>query len=191
MAKINRSDVNAIRIGHWATFMIMSNMNLCYRSNDETNSNEYALTGNPKSFYPLSTMNIRGSNKIDESYLFNSGYNTSVNNKTYNIVPDVPYINTLFSNRIMYSDISVDNSFKNGYRVFQGLDYKDLTSQYGSITKLYEFQSQLIIVFENGVGLLPVNERTLITSSSGGDVFIESPNVINKVIKVVTVEIPN
>lgn len=66
----------------------------------------------------------------------------------------------------MYSDISVDNSFKNGYRVFQGLDYKDLTSQYGSITKLYEFQSQLIIVFENGVGLLPVNERTLITSSS-------------------------
>lgn len=186
MAKINRSDVNAIRIGHWATFMIMSNMNLCYRSNDETNSNEYALTGNPKSFYPLSTMNIRGSNKIDESYLFNAGYNTSVNNKTYNIVPDVPYINTLFSNRIMYSDISVDNSFKNGYRVFQGLDYKDLTSQYGSITKLYEFQSQLIIVFENGVGLLPVNERTLITSSSGGDVFIESPNVINKVIKVLS-----
>ena len=39
----------------------------------------------------------------------------------------------------MYSDISVDNSFKNGYRVFQGLTYQDLSSQYGSIVKLIEF----------------------------------------------------
>ena len=86
----------------------------------------------------------------------------------------------------MYSDISVDNSFKNGYRVFQGLTYKDITSQYGSIVKITELQGALIIVFENGVGMLPVNERTLITSGDGGDVYIESPNVINKVIRVLS-----
>ena len=83
----------------------------------------------------------------------------------------------------MYSDVSVDNSFKNGYRVFQGLTYQDISSQYGSIVKLIEFQSVLIIVFENGVAMLPVNERTLITNAEGGDVYINSPNVINKVIK--------
>lgn len=186
IAKINRSDINAVRIGHWVTFMICSNINLCYRTIDETNSNEYALTGNPKSFYPLSTLNIRGSGKIADSYLYNSGYNSSLNYKAYQIVPDVPYINTIFSNRIMYSDISVDNSFKNGYRVFQGLTYKDITSQYGSIVKITELQGALIIVFENGVGMLPVNERTLITSGDGGDVYIESPNVINKVIRVLS-----
>ena len=183
LAKINRSDINAVRIGHWATFMLMSNINFCYRTIDDSNSNEYALTGTPKSFYPLSTLNIRGSGKIQESYVYNSGYNSSVNSKTYHIVPDVPYINTIFSNRIMYSDISVDNSFKNGYRVFQGLTYQDLSSQYGSIVKLIEFQGALIIVFENGVSLLPVNERTLITNGEGGDVYINSPHVINKVMK--------
>ena len=183
LAKINRSDINAVRMGHWATFMLMSNINFCYRTIDDSNSNEYALTGTPKSFYPLSTLNIRGSGKIQESYVYNTGYNSSVNSKTYHIVPDVPYINTIFSNRIMYSDISVDNSFKNGYRVFQGLTYQDIASQYGSIVKLIEFQSVLIIVFENGVAMLPVNERTLITNAEGGDVYINSPNVINKVIK--------
>lgn len=118
LAKINRSDVNAVRIGHWATFMIMSNINMCYRTIDDSNSNEYALTGNPKSFFPYSNLNVRGSGKISDSYIYNLGYNTSVNSKMYHIVPDVPYINTIYSNRIMYSDISVDNSFKNGYRVF-------------------------------------------------------------------------
>lgn len=186
IAKINRSDVNAVRIGHWVTFMISSNINLCYRTIDDSNSGEYALTGNPKSFFPLSTLNIRGSGKIADSYLYNNGYNTSLNYKSYQIVPDVPYINTIFSNRIMYSDISVDNSFKNGYRVFQGLTYKDITSQYGAIVKITELQGSLIIVFENGVGMLPVNERTLITSGDGGDVYIESPNVINKVIRVLS-----
>lgn len=186
LAKINRSDVNAVRIGHWATFLVTSNINMCYRTIDDSNSNEYALTGNPKSFYPYSNLNVRGSGKISDSYVYNSGYNSSVNSKTYHIVPNVPYINTIFSNRIMYSDIGVDNSFKNGYRVFQGLTYKDLTSQYGSITKIIEMQGDLIIVFENGVGMLPVNERTLIAGSYGGDVFIDSPNVINKVIKVLS-----
>jgi hypothetical protein len=64
LAKINRSDINAVRMGHWATFMLMSNINFCYRTIDDSNSNEYALTGTPKSFYPLSTLNIRGSGKI-------------------------------------------------------------------------------------------------------------------------------
>ena len=41
----------------------------------------------------------------------------------------------------------------------------------------------MIIVFENGVSLLPVNERTLITNGEGGDVYINSPHVINKVMK--------
>lgn len=186
IAKINRADVNAVRIGHWVTFMVMSNINMCYRSIDATNSSEYALTGNPKSFYPLSTLNTRGTGKINESFMVNTGYDTSLNNKNYFIVPDVPYINNRYSNRILYSDISVDNSFKNGYRVFQGLTYKDLTSQYGAIVKVIEFQSVLIIVFENGVGMLPVNERTLITESSGGDIYVNSPNVINKVIKVLS-----
>jgi hypothetical protein len=34
--KINRGDVNAIKLGHWATFKILSNINLSLRDLDSS-----------------------------------------------------------------------------------------------------------------------------------------------------------
>jgi hypothetical protein len=36
----------------------------------------------------------------------------------------------------MFSNIQVDGDFKNAYRIFQGLSYKDIDRQYGAIVKL-------------------------------------------------------
>jgi hypothetical protein len=36
----------------------------------------------------------------------------------------------------MFSNVEVSSDFKNGYRIFQGLSYKDLDRQYGAIVKL-------------------------------------------------------
>ena len=179
--KINRADVNAVRIAHWVTFFISSNVNICYRSIDERNTNEYALTGHYRSFYPLSTLNDRGTNKISDSYVSNTGFNTNVSYKNYFKLPEVPAIKSIFSNRVMYSEPFITDAFKNGYRIFQGMNYEDITTQYGSINKIFEFQGSLIIVFENGVGKLSVNERALV-NSEGGDIFIDNSNVIqNKI----------
>jgi hypothetical protein len=36
----------------------------------------------------------------------------------------------------MFSNVEVSADFKNGYRIFQGLSYKDIDRQYGGIVKL-------------------------------------------------------
>jgi hypothetical protein len=61
----------------------------------------------------------------------------------------------------MYSDIHINDGYKNGFRVFQGTNYRDYTREYGEITKLISFESSLLCVFEHGIALIPVNERAL------------------------------
>jgi hypothetical protein len=92
--------------------------------------------GNDRSFYPLKSTNTFSSGKIPESFILNEGYNVSLSAKRYQIVPDIPYIKELFDTRIMFSNVQVEDSFQNAYRIFQGLSYKDLDRQYGAIVKL-------------------------------------------------------
>ena len=72
-------------------------------------------------------------------------------------MPDVPYIKNIFDNRIMFSTKHVNDAFQNGYRVFQGLSYQDITRQYGGITKVFNWQDNLLSIFENGIALLSIN----------------------------------
>ena len=72
-------------------------------------------------------------------------------------MPDVPYIKNWFGTRIMYSDIHINDAYKNGYRVFQGTHYRDYTREYGEIVKLVSLESNLLVVFEHGIGLLEIN----------------------------------
>jgi hypothetical protein len=94
------------------------------------------------------------------------------------LVPDVPYLQDKFTNRIAYSDISITNSFKNGFRIFKNGNYRDYNMEYGAITKIVEFFGNIICVFEHGIAKIPVNERAVAGSGSGGDVFINTSNVL-------------
>lgn len=179
IAKINRSDVNAIEIGHWVTFKLCSNINLAYRAVDETHSSENALTKKARAFYPYAAMSYTGENKIPESTVVNVGYNSTTSDKIYLSSPDVPYLKNIFDNRIMFSDIHISDAFRNGYRVFQGLDYKDVTRQYGAIVKMFDWKNNLLVVFENGVGMLPINERAMAGSGDGGGIFIRGLGVLS------------
>jgi len=176
IAKINRGDVNAVRIGHWATFKICSNINLAYRAIDESHTSEVELTGKNRSFFPLSAMSVRSESKIPDSTVVNVGYNSTTSDKSYFSTPDVPYLKNIFDNRIMFSDIHINDAFKNNYRVFQGLAYKDITRQYGAIVKMFEWRGNLMVVFENGVAMLQINERAL--AGSEGQIFIKGVGVL-------------
>jgi hypothetical protein len=182
IAKINRGDVNAVKIGHWATFKICSNINLAYRSNDETHSSEYALTGKQRSFFPISSMSPTGESKIPDSTLVNVGFNSTTSSKVYILEPDVPYIKNVFSNRIMYSEVHINDAFRNGYRVFKLDAYKDVTHAYGAITKILEWQNNLMVVFSDGVAMMPVNEKMVGAQGQGGNAFITSSGILPDIV---------
>jgi len=176
IAKINRADVNAIRIGHWATFKLCSNINMAYRSIDGSHTSEFELTGKSRSFYPLASRSVGPESKIPESTIVNVGYNSTTSEKEYIALPEVPYIKNEFDSRIMFSEIHINDAFRNGYRVFQGLAYKDITRQYGAIVKMFEWRKNLLIVFENGVGMLQINERALLGENS--DIAVRGAGVL-------------
>lgn len=183
---INLGDVNAIQMGMWVTFTVRSTNNLCIRAIDESNTDEQGMFGNYRTFYPYGPMSAEGAYKIPEALCVNKGFSKSVSERVNFEVPDVPAIKNDFTNRIAYSDIHVNDAFKNGYRVFKGTHYRDYPKTYGSITKLIELQGNLVCVFEHGVALIPVNERAVAGEGSGGNIYINTSNVLPENPKIIS-----
>ena len=57
----------------------------------------------------------------------------------------------------MFSDIHVNDAYKNGFRVLRTTNHKDYPMTYGSITKILELQNTLLVVFEHGIGLIKID----------------------------------
>lgn len=177
-SKINRPDVNAVPIGHWVTFKVCSSTNLAMRDVDFSRPEEEAIHKMKRSFYPLQSPNP--SNKLPESKVINLGISKTLGDKYYFEIPDVPFIKTNFSNRIYYSDILQESSFKNGNRVFKQQNYQDYTREYGALVSLIEWYGKLIAVMEHGVLMIPVNERAMMTNAQGENVYINTDTVLPK-----------
>ena len=175
-SKVNLGDINAIKLGSWITMRVRSTTNLCIRSLDESHINESSIMGNPRGFYPLQQATVEGSYKIANSYIVNDGFRSTTGIKENYTQPDVPYLKNNFENRIIYSEIAVNDAFKNGYRVFNFTNFRDYSREYGSIIKLVELHGNLLCVFEHGVTLIPINEKNLINGSR--EVFINSNNIL-------------
>ena len=158
-AKINLGDVNAVQLGLWLTFQVRSNYNLNVRTVDKSNIDEYLMCGNYRSYYPNYGQLALGSQKIPDSDQYNKGFSKSVSEKYYFEVPDVPYIKQEFQNRVVFSDIHINDAYKNGFRVLRTTSHKDYPMTYGSITKLVELKNSLLIVFEHGIGLVAINNN--------------------------------
>ena len=175
---VNRGDVNAVKMGHWITVKICSNVNLSIRSVDHSWASEEGITNKPRAFFPLYARNTSGENKVPESNVYNDGYSTTLSTKYNFEMPDVPAVKNVFVTRIMYSEIAINDAFRNGFRVFTLTNYRDYTLTYGALTRIVELKGSLIAVFEHGVCLIPVNERAIAGRGAGGNVFINTSNVL-------------
>ena len=177
-SEINLGDVNAVPLGMWLTFQLRSSNNLNIRTLDGSNVDETAMVGHPKGYFPHHPMSVEGVYKHSESQIYNKGFTKSVSERWNFETPDQPYIKNWYGTRIMYSDIHVNDAFKNGYRVFKGQNYRDYTREYGEIVKLVSLESNLLCVFEHGIALIPVNERAVAGQGAGGNVYINTSNVL-------------
>ena len=171
---INLGDVNAVQMGLWLTFQLRSSYNLNIRTIDKSNVDEYIMCGNYRSYYPNYGQLASGSQKIPDSAQYNKGFTKSVSEKYYFEVPDVPYIKQEFQNRIVFSDIHINDAYKNGFRVLRSMNHKDYPMTHGSITKLVELKNALLIVFEHGIGMVSINNQAEHSSQILSDLNIIS-----------------
>ena len=176
--KINLGDVNAIQMGQWITFTVRSTKNLNIRTIDESNTEEVLRFGQPRGFYPYHPLSARGAYKIPEALCYNKGFEKSVSERWNMEIPETPFYQNDFTNRISYSDIQITNGFQNSFRTFPGDNYYDYPKSYGSIIKLVEVSGSLLCVFEHAVCILPVKERTVAGEGAGGSVFINTDKVL-------------
>ena len=180
---INLGDVNAVQLGMWVTFRVRSSYNLNIRTLDSSNVDEKQMTGHARGYYPYAPMSVEGTYKIPESNIYNKGFSKSLSDRWNNLLPDVPYIKNWFGTRIMYSDIHINDAYKNGYRVFRKTRSVDYTREYGEITKLISLNSNLLIIFEHGIAVAPVNQTTVQQTSgqlvATSKVLPEAPTVIS------------
>lgn len=184
--KINRGDINAVKLGSWITIKVKSSYNLSIRSLDERYLEEKATMGRARGFYPLQQASAEGGYKIPNSYLINDGFGSTVGEKIYNTLPEAPYYNNQYQNRIVYSDVNINNSYKNNYRIFRSINMRDYTKQYGAITKMLEWYGDLICVFEHGIAYIPVKERMLVANGTGGGVFVTNNDVLPETPKILS-----
>lgn len=183
---INRGDVNAVELGSWITLKVLSNYNLSIRSLDPSYADEQALTGIQRGFYPLQPISSRGNTKIPQSEVINDAFGSTVGERTNSTLPDVPYIKNRYDTRIMYSDVTIGDAFRNGYRVFNFTHYRDYPKTYGGIMSLVELRGNIVCIFEHGIALIPVNERAVAGEGSGGNVFINTSNVLPENPKIIS-----
>ena len=184
--KIVRSDINAVKLGMWITFNVESSFNYALRSEDHSYVAEEALMGSPRSFYPRSALLDNGHNKMPDSYLYNDAYRATLGYKCYYALEDVNYLKNNFSNRIQYSAVSIQDSYKNNYRESYSTYYRDYSQEYGAITKLIGFEGYLLVIFEYAICIAVINERVLAGSGEGGPVFINTQNVLPEELTVIS-----
>ncbi|MBR2247237.1 MAG: hypothetical protein IJ880_09465 [Bacilli bacterium] len=175
---INLGDINAVQIGTWVTFRVRSSNNLNIRTLDASDITTTAMVGHPKGYYPYNGMYVEGNYKHADSQVYNKGFSKSLSERLNMELPDVPHIKNWFGTRIMYSDVHINDAYKNGYRVFKPTAYRDYTREYGEIVKLVSLESDLICVFEHGVARIPVNREQVAKQVSAGNNQITTFNVL-------------
>lgn len=182
----NLSDWNAVSIGHYVTYKCLSNFNLGLRCLDDQRTDERALFGDVRNFYPYSQHTYGVSFKIPESNLMNAG-NSSTGGAIYHFAPNkVPFTKEFFDNRIAFSNIQSVDSFQNNYRVFSNLSYTDVERKYGAIVKLLPLGANLFCVFEHGCGIVPINEKALMSTTTGQSIHLYGSDVVQSQITVIS-----
>lgn len=184
--EFNVSDVNSCDFGFYITTKYMSNFNHNIRSIDDQNIDEINLFGAPRQFLPLGG-DISGVGfKIPDSTLCNYGYSSTQRVLPHFEAVQVPYVNSHFDNRIAFSNVASNTSFTNGYRVFSGVSYQDIERTYGAIVKLLPLGANLFCVFEHGCGIVPINEKALLSTTTGQSIHLYGAGVLQEQVTVVS-----
>lgn len=164
VASINRADVNAVGLGQWITFPIMSSTNLQMRDVDFSNATEEASFNRKRSFYPLQEMDLH--NPLADSIVVNGAASCSTPGKSYWILPKTPFFKQEYFTRIYNSFRDSSNSVTNQFRLILQNAYEDYTKIHGSITKLITRGNYVYVIFAHGIGVL---DMTVVKDQSALD----------------------
>lgn len=177
--KEGRENLGLLGYGYAIPIPGQSNYNFHLRVPAEGAKGELEALGTERTFIPLrSILGCRG-NRQFETNIYNFGYSDQdkSDSKFFKLSSTAPYYKLLFPNRVYASDPSSTNDFVNGFTQFKGLNFKDYNSELGPITRIVAVNDKAYVIFTAGVGIIGINERTEISTDTGG-VYVDNADVL-------------
>lgn len=175
----DRRNLGMLNYGYVIGVPAQSNNNFHLRVPEIVDEAEYKAIGKERSFIPLrSVLESRG-NKIFDTGRYNFGYSDQdrSDNQLFKLSDAAPYYKSIYPNRIYASDTSSQGDFVNGFTQFKALNFKDYNTELGPITRVVSLKDKVVAVFTSGIGLVGINERTQVSTDTGG-VFVDNADVL-------------
>lgn len=117
--------------------------------------------------------------RLPETLDGNKGYSVTSLPKTFIPVPELaPSIKSSFFTRIQHSARHIPNAFANGYRVFEGLDFRDYDTAMGKVTMILNHRGNMVVIFEHGIGITSIEQRVQTGQDFAGKIFVEPSDIL-------------
>jgi hypothetical protein len=165
------------------------NYNLALRCEREDDKLETALFGRKRTFWPnYPSKEALRSSRQPESKAYNFGYHISLSEKRHLGLNRFNPVNSVaYSNRIFISSPAAVTEFRNGYSDFYGFNFKDYHRQLGQIVRILAVDNYVYTVFEQGVGVLPLNRQAMF-STGAGDIVVDAAERLQEKMPVISSE---
>lgn len=115
-----------------------------------------------------------------ESELFNEGYNVALGiDCAFGYDSLIPFRGNCYPTRIRFSNKHTQNSFSDGYRIFDVAGFQDYDYRMGPINKIIDFQARLFSIQDSGLNVHFVNDRAAISQgTSQAELLIGTGDVL-------------
>lgn len=128
--------------------------------------------------YDVNRLDVGADNMSEE---VNTGYLKTISKVPYNSLDfNAPFIKVEFDTRVYYSDLHVQNNFKNAYKVFGLASYRDYTKHLGPITKVVNIKNTLFLIQRSGISVIPFNERITEAESLTGSIYLAQSDILSQ-----------
>lgn len=183
-AKLNKSEVIAAQTKHiGAMIPLESSINLHLVSSKSYVNQDCAVGVIKDVGVNLILGNSGGTYQHVQSlpqYKYNSAYSTEQTAIGYVSKLDIDESNNVFDCRVINSGVKSNDELYDNWSVFKVDDYIDVDTRYGKITRLKTFDNRLYFWQEHAVGILSVNERSLIQDNNTSALALGTGGILTR-----------
>ena len=118
--------------------------------------------------------------QTDDLYTYNSVYSLSTGAKSFISKPINFTKSTSYPTRIRVSEKKINGELTDSWLSFLTNNFIDLDNQFGNLTRLYNHNNRLFYFQKNGFGVIPIEDREVINTSTGSPVSIGTGGVLER-----------
>ena len=169
------------RFFNGAYFPVESTINLSKR-NDEFRPSKTATSDGYANHYVqndiISIGNVYSQSK--PLYSYNDAYSSQGNAIKFVSKSIYSIDNITNDTRVHYSEIKTNNEVTDSWTKFKVANYLDVDTKYGPITCIKSFGDNIYFWQTDAFGVLPVNERSLITDNNPGELTLGKADILQR-----------